>query len=266
MKRCQESAPKPVRVIGVGGGGCNLDTSSVVFRIIRNKAEELQLPYDMVHGCDDVLGAHPRVVTPAEQQERIGELVAVTPESKRIVLVGQCMSSIAITNYLHDNPDESRVSGVLIAPATRPGSVLAMDKSSARRLENDTIMRAGILQGDYHEHGMKVERSIRAELPAAYLEQVRSEEYEMYAKMEAQAVLGRLALLGAELDWNKDSVHDIRRMRDDHPELHDVVRVIPQAGHSLHTPRELIDSYDERLLLQQRRVCHLLNGDYAAIE
>lgn len=234
MVKSEQSHPaEHPLVVGVGGGGCHLETGSIAFRMIKSTLEDMNVEYAQIHGCDDLYG-DPRVVPPSTQRDRIEEIVESTPGDRSILLLGQCMGGCAIVSFLREYDSDRQVRGVIFAPATQPDKVVTNPQSQARRHAGDTIMRLNVLAGTTRDYRREVALSIDATLPPEYLEEA-FDAHSTMTDMEKLVRMGRLSLWAAGNDWNPTSPTDVIKLQELCGDEHaDRLRVIPDVGHTLH--------------------------------
>ncbi len=260
----RNTTPNSPLVIGVGGGGCHLETGSIPFRMIKSTLEDSSIPYEQVHGCDDLYGSNPRVLLPSEQYEQIDTIVSASPETQPILLLGHCLGGCAVVNYLRDNPDRSRVSGAIFAPATQPDKVVMNPQSQARRRANGTMMRLNVLAGTTRDYRRRVAYSVDAALPAAYVSEAH-ETHLMMSDMEQLVRLGRLSLWAAENDWNQTSPQDIATLRQRCGNQHaDRLRIVPDAAHGLYPATTPTTDPVEQIAVQKQTIEALIATEVGA--
>ncbi len=258
--------PEKPLVIAVGGGGCHLDTGSVAFRMVRSQLEDADIPYLPIHGCTDLAQPDPRVYPPSEQRDMITQAIDTLPEQQPVLLVSQCIGSIATINYLRDNIDNKRpTAGVILSPATRPDIVVSRPESRARRHQNDTIMRLKVLAGNTRDFDISIAQTVDAQLPSAYLDETLGSP-DLIDSMTELHELGKLALIAGERDWNTPAIADISQLQQStaaHPQnLH----LLPRTGHSLHLSAARDVTAQTRQEFQQRNIRTTLRTGMALLQ
>ena len=265
MLKLERSYPQETPlVVGVGGGGCHLETGSIAFRMIKSTLEDMDVEYKQIHGCDNLYG-DARVVPPSQQRDRIEQIVETTPGDKSVLLLGQCMGGCAIISFLREYDGDRHVNGVIFAPATQPDKVVTNPQSRARRHANDTIMRLNILAGTTRDYRREVAASVDAVLPPEYL----SEAFDADSTMEDMAklvMMGRLSLWAAGNDWNPSSPADVARLQEQCGDEHiDRLRIVPNVGHTLHLTNARHLDEDTQIAAQKAMVETMVRTEVAAI-
>lgn len=241
------------RVIGVTGGGGDVDYRSIPFRLMRTHLEANGIPFDGVNGHSD----RHRLLTPPEQVATLHEKIAADPHEQPVLLIGQCLASIAVVNYLSE-PDHDNVRAVLFSPAPHPGKTITYPTSQERRLDNETTMmltwlRPGVI--DYEISDAAVTKAI---IPDEYLPTIKATNIEH--TMRRLVEVGKLTLIATEYDWNTDSVETVEAWhafcKDKTTQKRFIV--MPGAGHSLHTPHHLEPDADQRIADQRRRAIEVI--------
>lgn len=252
-------------VVGIGGGGCHLETGSIAFRMIKSTLEDRSIEYAQVHGCDDLSG-DARVVPPSQQRDRIEQIVETTPEDQSILLLGQCMGGCAVVSFLRDYSGSRPVTGLIFAPATQPDKVVTNPQSRARRHANDTIMRLNILAGTTRDYRRDIAASVDATLPPAYLSEAFS-AHETMADMAQLVTMGRLSLWAASNDWNPTSPADVAKLQEQcGDEYADRLRIIPHVGHTLHLTNARHLAEDVQIAAQKAMIETMLRTELTAVQ
>lgn len=253
-------------VIGVGGGGCHLDTASIVFRMVRSQVEDAGMPYIPIHGCTDGPDKV-RVLAPSDQQALITDTISNLPKSERVLLVGQCIGGIAIVNFLLEDihKTDTDVRAIIFSPATNPAQVIQSPESRSRRHNNDRTMRLQRLDGDTRTYEISISHEIDAELPESYISEAHYEGEQALGKMAKLVDMGRLALYATQNDWNQESPRAIDLLQRERGNSTSGLYIVEGAGHSLHTPRSVATPGVDTVQQQYGRVATMLNTGAALL-
>jgi len=250
---------RPITTFCIGGGGSHLTRGSVAFNHIKNTLSEYNITPHNIHGVtdDDAIGS--RVRSPSEQYEEIMDNVSDRGKEGSVLLIAQCMGTIAAHRALLSMTEE-KVNAALVTfspPLPNPGEVIQLPNSRKRRRNNDTEMKCPTFPdgkiGDFdalcHEW---------LPIPPEYfygIQEAHGLEHQLHQSVE----VGHAAVIAAERDWNTNTpliVSSWRRswqLRGLHGARQRAI-VIPKAGHSLHPSGE-----NKHLApLSQQQACQLV--------
>ncbi len=249
---------QPITAFCVGGGGSHLERGSVAFNYINRTLSDYDITSHNVHGVTDDTTSS-RVRSPSEQYEEIMDNVSDRGKEGPVLLIAQCMGTIAAHQALSSMTEED-IDAALVAfspPLPSPDKVIQLPNSRKRRRHNDTEMQCPTFPddkiGDFdalcHEW---------LPIPPEYfcgIQEAHGLEHQLHQSVE----VGRAAVIAAERDWNTNTpliVSSWRRswqLRGLHGARQRAI-VIPEAGHSLHPSGE-----NKHLApLSQRQACQLV--------
>ena len=249
---------QPITAFCVGGGGSHLERGSVAFNYINRTLSDYDITSHNVHGVTDGTTSS-RVRSPSEQYEEIMDNVSDRGKEGPVLLIAQCMGTIAAHQALSSMTEED-IDAALVAfspPLPSPDKVIQLPNSRKRRRHNDTEMQCPTFPddkiGDFdalcHEW---------LPIPPEYfcgIQEAHGLEHQLHQSVE----VGRAAVIAAERDWNTNTpliVSSWRRswqLRGLHGARQRAI-VIPEAGHSLHPSGE-----NKHLApLSQRQACQLV--------
>ena len=249
---------QPITTFCVGGGGSHLTRGSVAFNHIKNTLSEYNITPHNIHGVTTD-ATDLRVRSPSEQYEEIMDNVSDRGKEGPVLLIAQCMGTIAAHQALLSMTKEN-INTALVTfspPLPNPDEVIKLPNSRKRRRHNDTEMQCPTFPdgkiGDFdalcHEW---------LPIPPEYfygIQEAHGLEHQLHQSVE----VGRAAVIAAERDWNTNTpliVSSWRRswqLRGLHGARQRAI-VIPEAGHSLHPSGE-----NKHLApLSQRQACQLV--------
>ena len=249
---------QPITAFCVGGGGSHLARGSVAFDYINRTLSNYYITPHNVHGVTDDTTSS-RVRSPSEQYEEIMDNVSDRGKEGPVLLIAQCMGTIAAHQALLSMTKEN-INTALVTfspPLPNPDKVVQLPNSRKRRRHNDTEMQCPTFPddkiGDFdalcHEW---------LPIPSEYfygIQEAHGLEHQLHQSVE----VGRAAVIAAERDWNTNTpliVSSWRRSWQLHG-LHGARQraiVIPKAGHSLHPSGE-----NKHLApLSQQQACQLV--------
>ena len=258
INETMDNLRRPITTFCIGGGGSHLTRGSVAFNYINHTLSNYDInPHD-VHGVTDDTTSS-RVRSPSEQYEEIMDNVSDRGKEGSVLLIAQCMGTIAAHRALLSMTEE-KVNAALVTfspPLPTPDKVVQLPNSKKRRRHNDKEMQCPTFPdekiGDFdaicHEW---------LPIPPEYfygIQEAHGLEYQLHQSVE----VGRAAVIAAERDWNTNTpliVSSWRRswqLRGLHGARQRAI-VIPEAGHSLHPSGE-----NKHLApLSQRQACQLV--------
>lgn len=258
VSETMDGLKQPITAFCVGGGGSHLTRGSVAFNYINHTLSNYDInPHD-VHGVTDDTTSS-RVRSPSEQYEEIMDNVSDRGKEGSVLLIAQCMGTIAAHRALLSMTEE-KVNAALVTfspPLPNPGEVIQLPNSRKRRRNNDTEMKCPTFPdgkiGDFdalcHEW---------LPIPPEYFYGIQ-EAHGLEHQLNQSVEVGHAAVIAAERDWNTNTpliVSSWRRswqLRGLYGARQRAI-VIPKAGHSLHPSGE-----NKHLApLSQRQACQLV--------
>lgn len=258
VSETMDGLKQPITAFCVGGGGSHLTRGSVAFNYINHTLSNYDInPHD-VHGVtDDTTSSCVR--SPSEQYEEIMDNVSDRGKEGSVLLIAQCMGTIAAHQALSSMTEEG-IDAALVAfspPLPSPDKVIQLPNSRKRRRHNDTEMQCPTFPdgkiGDFdalcHEW---------LPIPQEYFRDIKK-THDLEKQLRQSVEVGRAAVIAAERDWNTNTpliVSGWRRswqLRGLH-EAEQRAIIVPKAGHSLHPSGE-----NKHLApLSQQQACQLV--------
>ena len=259
INETMDNLRRPITTFCIGGGGSHLTRGSVAFNHIKNTLSEYNITPHNIHGVtdDDAIGS--RVRSPSEQYEEIMDNVSDRGKEGPVLLMAQCMGTIAAHQALLSMTKEN-INTALVTfspPLPNPNEVIQLPNSRKRRRHNDTEMQCPTFPdgkiGDF-----SVLRQEWLPIPREYFHDIQKTR-DLEEKLHKSVEIGRAAVIAAERDWNTSTpliVSSWRRSWQLHG-LHEARQraiIIPKAGHSLHPSGE-----NKHLApLSQQQACQLV--------
>lgn len=249
---------QPITAFCVGGGGSHLERGSVAFNYINRTLSDYDITSHNVHGVTDDTTSS-RVRSPSEQYEEIMDNVSDRGKEGPVLLIAQCMGTIAAHQALLSMTKEN-INTALVTfspPLPSPGEVIQLPNSRKRRRHNDTEMQCPTFPdgkiGDF-----SVLRHEWLPIPQKYFHDTQ-ETRDLEKQLHQSVEIGRAAVIAAERDWNTSTpliVSSWRRSWQLHGlrEAEQRAIIVPKAGHSLHPSGE-----NKHLApLSQQQACQLV--------
>ena len=258
VKVTMDGLKQPITAFCVGGGGSHLARGSVAFNYINHDLSNYDITPHNVHGVTDDTTSS-RVRSPSEQYEEIMDNVSDRGKEGSVLLIAQCMGTIAAHRALLSMTEE-KVNAALVTfspPLPNPGEVIQLPNSRKRRRHNDTEMQCPTFPdgkiGDFdalcHEW---------LPIPQEYFRDIKK-THDLEKQLRQSVEVGHAAVIAAERDWNTNTpliVSGWRRswqLRGLH-EAEQRAIIVPKAGHSLHPSGE-----NKHLApLSQQQACQLV--------
>ena len=258
VSETMDGLKQPITAFCVGGGGSHLARGSVAFDYINRTLSNYYITPHNVHGVTDDTTSS-RVRSPSEQYEEIMDNVSDRGKEGPVLLIAQCMGTIAAHQALLSMTKEN-INTALVTfspPLPNPNEVIQLPNSRKRRRNNDTEMKCPTFPdgkiGDFdalcHEW---------LPIPPEYfygIQEAHGLEHQLHQSVE----VGLAAVIAAERDWNTNTPLIVSSWRRSWQlcRLHGARQraiVIPKAGHSLHP------SGENKYLapLSQRQACQLV--------
>ncbi|NLA42907.1 hypothetical protein GX865_01990 [Candidatus Saccharibacteria bacterium] len=233
-----------IHAIIVAGGGVDLDKSSVAARYIQNHLDDLGIPYKNVSGRESTDG-HSVVRTASEQHEEMLDYIHSVEKRSQILIISQCMGTIAAHNTLNLNPIRSQNTGLVVfsPPLNKPSELLSSPTSKRRRRDDDSQMKISEFQDGHFGDFNKLDISW-ADIPSAYFEEA-NQAHDLKKHLKLSVESGRAAIVAAQNDWNQAAPQSIQEwrqvwsMQEQAQPLKNTI-IIPNAGHSLNPTSEFI--------------------------
>ena len=249
---------QPITAFCVGGGGSHLERGSVAFNYINRTLSDYDITPHNVHGVTDDTTSS-RVLSPSEQYEEIMDNVSDRGKEGPVLLIAQCMGTIAAHQALLSMTKEN-INTALVTfspPLPNPNEVIQLPNSRKRRRHNDTEMQCPTFPdgkiGDF-----SVLRQEWLPIPREYFHDIQKTR-DLEEKLHKLVEIGRAAVIAAERDWNTSTpliVSSWRRSWQLYG-LHEARQraiIVPKAGHSLHPSGE-----NKHLApLSQQQACQLV--------
>lgn len=249
---------QPITAFCVGGGGSHLARGSVAFDYINRTLSNYYITPHNVHGVTDDTTSS-RVRSPSEQYEEIMDNVSDRGKEGSVLLIAQCMGTIAAHRALLSMTEENMNTALVTfsPPLPNPGEVIQLPNSRKRRRHNDAEMQCPTFPdgkiGDFS--------ALRHEwlpIPREYFHNIQ-ETRDLKEQLHQSVEVGHAAVIAAERDWNTNTpliVSGWRRswqLRGLHGARQRAI-VILGAGHSLHPSGE-----NKHLApLSQQQACQLV--------
>ena len=258
VKVTMDGLKQPITAFCVGGGGSHLARGSVAFNYINHDLSNYDITPHNVHGVTDDTTSS-RVRSPSEQYEEIMDNVSDRGKEGSVLLIAQCMGTIAAHRALLSMTEE-KVNAALVTfspPLPNPGEVIQLPNSRKRLRHNDTEMQCPTFPdgkiGDFdalcHEW---------LPIPQEYFRDIKK-THDLEKQLRQSVEVGHTAVIAAERDWNTNTpliVSGWRRswqLRGLH-EAEQRAIIVPKAGHSLHPSGE-----NKHLApLSQQQACQLV--------
>ena len=258
LSETMDGLKQPITAFCVGGGGNHLERGSVAFNCINHTLLNYDITSHNVHGVTDDTTSS-RVRSPSEQYEEIMDNVSDRDKEGPVLLIAQCMGTIAAHQALLSMTKEN-INTALVTfspPLPNPNEVIQLPNSRKRRRHNDTEMQCPMFPdgkiGDF-----SVLRHKWLPIPREYFHDIQ-ETRDLEEKLRQSVEIGRAAVIAAERDWNTSTpliVSSWRRSWQLHG-LHEARQraiIVPKAGHSLHPSGE-----NKHLApLSQQQACQLV--------
>jgi hypothetical protein cdiviTM7_00190 len=238
LSETMDGLKQPITAFCVGGGGSHLERGSVAFNYINRTLSNYDITSHNVHGVTDDTTSS-RVRSPSEQYEEIMDNVSDRGKEGPVLLIAQCMGTIAAHQALLSMTEEN-INTALVTfspPLPNPSEVIKLPNSRKRRRHNDTEMQCPMFPdgkiGDF-----SVLRHEWLPIPRKYFHDIQ-ETRDLEEKLRQSVEIGRAAVIAAERDWNTSTpliVSSWRRswqLRGLH-EARQRAIIVPKAGHSLH--------------------------------
>ena len=258
VNETMDGLKQPITAFCVGGGGSHLARGSVAFNYINHDLSNYDITPHNVHGVTDDTTSS-RVRSPSEQYEEIMDNVSDRDKEGSVLLIAQCMGTIAAHRALLSMTEE-KVNAALVTfspPLPNPGEVIQLPNSRKRRRHNDTEMQCPTFPdgkiGDFdalcHEW---------LPIPQEYFRDIKK-THDLEKQLRQSVKVGHAAVIAAERDWNTNTpliVSGWRRswqLRGLH-EAEQRAIIVPKAGRSLHPSGE-----NKHLApLSQQQACQLV--------
>ena len=258
LSETMDGLKQPITAFCVGGGGSHLERGSVAFNYINRTLSNYDITSHNVHGVTDDTTSS-RVRSPSEQYEEIMDNVSDRGKEGPVLLIAQCMGTIAAHQALLSMTEEN-INTALVTfspPLPNPSEVIKLPNSRKRRRHNDTEMQCPMFPdgkiGDF-----SVLRHEWLPIPRKYFHDIQ-ETRDLEEKLRQSVEIGRAAVIAAERDWNTSTpliVSSWRRSWQLYG-LHEARQraiIVPKAGHSLHPSGE-----NKHLApLSQQQACQLV--------
>lgn len=249
---------QPITAFCVGGGGSHLERGSVAFNYINRTLSNYDITSHNVHGVTDDTTSS-RVRSPSEQYEEIMDNVSDRGKEGPVLLIAQCMGTIAAHQALLSMTKEN-INTALVTfspPLPNPDEVIQLPNSRKRRRHNDTEMQCPTFpDGKIDDFDALCHEWLP--IPQEYFRDIKK-THDLEKQLRQSVEVGRAAVIAAERDWNTNTpliVNGWRRswqLRGLHGARQRAI-IVPKAGYSLHPSGE-----NKHLApLSQQQACQLV--------
>lgn len=242
----------------VAGGGAWVERSSLMWRMVIDELDSRNINRELIDGVYRSDNGELSVTPPGHQLSLISSIIESSAK-KSILLIAQCLGTVAAMSALETYGDHKEIKMLSIAPPLpSPGATLSTNRSSAkRRQQNGSTVTSVCTIGpeyNFNSSNLSFEDAI---VPPEYLSQ-HSEQAGFASRLQRQVDLGRASLIVPLDDWNSESPTVCGTWQGS------ILR-LPQTGHSLNSSDKGL-SLDKAIEVQRDNVKAVLDQGIGLIE